>query len=57
MKKLLAVLIALAIAGPAVAADKKPTPKKVEKVAKKHKKAESTGKVVDDKPKKPVKKK
>ena len=58
MKKLLAILIAAAVAGAsitAVAADKKPVVKKV----KKHKKAESTGKVADDKPKKvaPAKKK
>jgi Ni/Co efflux regulator RcnB len=61
MKKLLAILIAAAVAGTsltAVAADKKPVVKQVKKV-KKHKKAESTGKVADNKPKKvaPVNKK
>ena len=54
MKKLLALLIIAAFTLPAVAADKKPAPKKVEKVQKKHKKAESSGKVADDKPTKPV---
>jgi Ni/Co efflux regulator RcnB len=59
MKKLLAILIAAAVAGTsltAVAADKKPVTKEVKKV-KKHKKAESTGKVADDKPKKVTPKK
>jgi hypothetical protein len=50
MKKLIALLIIAAFTLPAFAVDKKPAPKKVEKVVKKHKKAESTGKVVDDKP-------
>ena len=57
MKKLLALLIVAAFTLPAFAVDKKPAPKKTEKVVKKHKKAESTGKVADDKPSKPVKKK
>jgi Ni/Co efflux regulator RcnB len=61
MKKLLAILIAAAVAGAsisAIAADKKPAATQVKKV-KKHKKAESTGKVANDKPKKiaPAKKK
>jgi hypothetical protein len=54
MKKLLAVLIALAVASPAFAADKKSAPAKKE--VKKHKKFEGT-KVADDKPTAPVKKK
>lgn len=54
MKQLLAVLIALAVASPAFAADKKPAPAKKE--VKKHKKVEGT-KVADDKPKAPAKKK
>jgi hypothetical protein len=57
MKKLLALLIAAAFTLPAFAVDKKPTPTKVEKVVKKHKKAEETGKVKDDKPTKTAKKK
>lgn len=57
MKKLLAVLILAAFALPAFSADKTPAPKKVEKVQKKHKKAEASGKVADDKPTKPVTKK
>lgn len=57
MKKLLALLIAAAFTLPAFAVDKKPAPKKVEKVVKKHKKAEETGKVKDDKPTKTAKKK
>ena len=59
MKKLLAILIAAAVAGTsltAVAADKKPPVKEVKKT-KKHKKAESTGKVANDKPKKVAPKK
>ena len=56
MKKLLALLIAATFVLPAFATDKKPVPKKVEKV-KKHKKADATGKVADDKPTKPVSKK
>ena len=59
MKQLLTLLVALAFASPAFttayAAEKKPVPKKVEKVVKKHKKAEPTGKVADDKPTKPAK--
>jgi hypothetical protein len=54
MKQLLAVLIALAVAGSAFAADTKPAPAKKE--VKKHKKFEGT-KVADDKPTKPVAKK
>ena len=57
MKKLLALLIMAAFTLPSFAADKKPAPKKVEKVQKKHKKAESSGKVVDNKPTKLAKKK
>ena len=53
MKKLLAVLIALAVASSAFAVNKKPAPAKNE--VKKHKKFEGT-KVADDKPTKPVKK-
>ena len=52
MKKLLAVLIALALTTPAFAV--------VKKEVKKHKKAEASGKVADDKavkPKAPAKKK
>ena len=62
MKKLLAILLVAAFAGTtltAVAADKKAPAKAEVKKVKKHKKAESTGKVADDKPKKqsPAKKK
>lgn len=60
MKKLLAILIASAFAVTsltAVAADKKAPAKAEVKKVKKHKKAESTGKVADDKPKAPAKKK
>jgi hypothetical protein len=57
MKKLLALLIMAAFALPTFAEDKKPAPKKTEKVQKKHKKAQSSGKVVDDKPTKLAKKK
>jgi Na+/H+ antiporter NhaD/arsenite permease-like protein len=58
MKKLIALLIASAFVMPAFAADKKTAPKKVEKKeVKKHKKAEASMKVADDKPKAPVKKK
>jgi len=53
MKKLLAVLIALTVAGSVLAADK-PVPQK--KIVKKHQKFDGT-KVADDKPTKPVKKK
>jgi hypothetical protein len=53
MKHLLAILIAVAIAVPALAADKPATPKKE---VKKHKKVEGS-KVADDKPKAPAKKK
>jgi hypothetical protein len=53
MKKLLILLISLAFVAPAFAADKKPVPAPI----KKHKKAEATGKVADDKPTKPAKKK
>ena len=55
MKKFLSILIAAMVAStvvtPVYAADKQP-PKKV----KKHKKAEASGKVADDKPKAPAKK-
>jgi len=54
MKQLLAVLIALAVAGTAFAADTKPAPAKKE--VNNHKKFEGT-KVADDKPKAPAKKK
>jgi Ni/Co efflux regulator RcnB len=57
MKKLLTVLIALAVVGTtltAVAADKKPVATK--KIAKKHQKFDGS-KVADDKPTKPVAKK
>jgi hypothetical protein len=56
MKKIIAVLIALAFVTPAFAADKKPAPKKVEKIVKKHQRFDGS-KVADDKPTKPVKKK
>ena len=55
MKKLLAILISLTVAMPVLAADKKPAAKKV--IVKKHKKFDSTGRVVDDKPTKPIAKK
>ena len=54
MSKLIALLIATAVAMPAFAADKKPAPAKKE--VKKHKKFEGS-KVADDKPKAPAKKK
>ena len=54
MKQLLAILIALVVAGPAFAADTKPAPAKKE--VKKHKKFEGS-KVSDAKPTAPVKKK
>jgi hypothetical protein len=54
MKHVLAILVALAVAGPAFAADKKTEPAKKE--VKKHKKFEGS-KVADDKPKAPAKKK
>ena len=57
MKKLLIVLLASAFIMPAYSAEKKPAPKKAEKVVKKHKKAEASMKVADDKPKAPAKKK
>jgi hypothetical protein len=59
MKKLLAIIIATAFVMPAFAADKKPAtkPAAVKKEVKKHKKAEASGKVADDKPKAPAKKK
>jgi len=47
MKKLLAVLIALSVAGPVFAVDKKPTPTK--KIVKKHQRFDGS-KVADDKP-------
>ena len=53
MKKLLSILIAAAVATAslsAVAADKKAPAKAEVKKVKKHKKAESSGKVADDKP-------
>lgn len=53
MKKLLAILIALTVAG-SVFAETKPAPKKT--VIKKHQKFEGT-KIADDKPTKPVAKK
>jgi hypothetical protein len=57
MKKILTMLIALTVAMPVLAVDKKPAVKKPEKVIiKKHKKFEGT-KVADDKPKAPAKKK
>jgi hypothetical protein len=56
MKKIIAVLIALAFVTPAFAADKKPVPKKAEKIVKKHQKFDGS-KVADDKPTKPAKKK
>ena len=59
MKKLLTILIVaiFATSTMAVAADKKVTTKAETKKVKKHKKAESTGKVADDKPSKPTPKK
>jgi len=56
MKKIIAVLIALAFVTPAFAADKKSAPKKIEKVQKKHQRFDGS-KVADDKPTKPAKKK
>ena len=53
MKKLLSVLITLSVLGTtAVYAGTKPVP--IKKVEKKHKKAESSTKVADDKPTKPA---
>jgi hypothetical protein len=60
MKQLLAILITAIFATAsvtAIAADKKVTTKAETKKVKKHKKAESTGKVADDKPSKPTPKK
>ena len=60
MKKLLTILIVAIFATAsvtAIAADKKVTTKAETKKVKKHKKAESTGKVADDKPSKPTPKK
>jgi len=56
MKKLLALLIVAAFAVPAMAVEKAKAPT-AKKEIKKHKKAEATGKVADDKPTKPVAKK
>ena len=53
MKKIIAVLIALAFVTPAFAADKKSAPKKSEKVQKKHQRFDGS-KVADDKGTKPV---
>jgi hypothetical protein len=52
---LIAAMVATTIVTPVMAADKpaKQAPKKI----KKHKKAEASGKVADDKPKAPAKKK
>ena len=61
MKQFLAILIAAVVASASVstafAADKKPVAKAETKKVKKHKKAEASGKVADDKPKAPAKKK
>ena len=62
MKKLLSILIMAFIASTSLnvmAADKKPATKSEAKKVKKHKKAQPSGKVADDKPKKvePAKKK
>jgi len=54
MKKILAVLIALTLASPTFAVEKKPVPTK--KVIKKHQRFNGT-KIADDKPTKPTLKK
>jgi uncharacterized protein YdeI (BOF family) len=57
MKKILAILIAFAVAMPALALDKKSTVKPAEKTVKKHKKFDGTLVSSDQTTKKSIKKK